>query len=363
MTKVFTKPASFYEVFERKGGPNPEDTHYCPGCGHGTVHKLVAECIDDLAVRDRTVFISPVGCSVFAYYYFDTGNIQAAHGRAPAVATGVKRARPDSIVISYQGDGDLAAIGLNNILQAANRGELITVFFINNAIYGMTGGQMAPTTVLGQRTTTTPRGRSAANASYPLRMCARISTLEAPVYVERVSLATPKLTMKARKAVRRALQCQVDGKGFAFVEILSQCPTGWKMTAEDSHKWIEEHLTPVFPLGVYKDAVSDAEERQLPRTVPTPDSIRAAVYPGAVAGGNGGGGSDASRAAAPQTFSVKVAGFGGQGVLYLGEVLAATGMLQGLQVSWLPPYVPAQRGGTAHCHVNQSACTSGPPVV
>ncbi len=363
MTKVFGKPKALYDTFERKGGPNPKDTHYCPGCGHGTVHKLVAEAIDDLGVADRSILISPVGCSVFAYYYFDFGNVQAAHGRAPAVGTGVKRARPESIVISYQGDGDLAAIGLNNIMQAANRGEFMTVFFINNAIYGMTGGQMAPTTLLGQRTTTTPRGRTSSNEGYPTHMCELVAQLEAPVYVERTSLASPKLTMKTRKAVRKALQCQVDRKGFSFVEILSQCPTGWKLSTTDSLKWIEEHLTPVFPLGVYKDTVGETEPCELvvPRT--TPESVCSVVYPPTNGGDGKAAASPDATAAVDKDFKVKIAGFGGQGVLYLGETLAAAAMRSGYHVSWLPSYGPEMRGGTAHCHVSLSTHEIGSPLV
>ena len=198
---ILQKAPIFYDKFERKAGTQLKTTHYCPGCGHGILHKLVAEALVDFGVIDKTVFLSPVGCSVFAYYYFQTGNIQSAHGRNPAVGTGYKRANPDSIVISYQGDGDLAAIGGNNILQAANRGENITVFFVNNATYGMTGGQMAPTTLIGQKSTTTPRGRTVQNEGYPLKMSEIISTLEAPVYVERVMLTNPKNITKDRKSV------------------------------------------------------------------------------------------------------------------------------------------------------------------
>jgi len=378
MTQIFTRPEALYDEFTRKGGAAPKDTHYCPGCGHGTVHKLIAEAVDDLGVRDRTILISPVGCSVFAYYYFNTGNIQAAHGRAPAVATGVKRARPDSIVLSYQGDGDLAAIGLNEVLQAANRGELITVIFINNAIYGMTGGQMAPTTLIGQRTTTTPSGRAVDNEGYPLGMCELVSVLRAPVYVERVALASPKLTMKARKAIRRALQCQVEGLGFSFVEVLSQCPTGWKLTPEESLRWIETQLMPVFPLKVFKDVTKDAVPRPVGHARPTEESVREAVFPAALADAatavvdgatglrtstNGGPDTEAGARNPVDTMRLKVAGFGGQGVLFLGELLVEAGMEEGHRVSWLPSYGPEMRGGTAHCHVTLSAEPIGSPIV
>jgi 2-oxoisovalerate ferredoxin oxidoreductase beta subunit len=372
VTKTFTKPQALYETFERKGGPNPSDTHYCPGCGHGTIHKLMAEAIDDLGIGDRTVLISPVGCSVFAYYYFDCGNIQAAHGRAPAVGTGVKRARPQSIVISYQGDGDLGAIGFNNIMQAANRGERMTVIFVNNAIYGMTGGQMAPTTLIGQRTTTTPRGRTQQNEGYPIHMCELVSQLEAPIYVERCSLATPKLTMKARKAIRRALQSQAEGKGFSFVEILSQCPTGWKLSAADSLKWIEEHLMPVFPVKVFKDRIEEIDGQEPDMSIPTPERVIEMVAPPAQDGGHGHGDGDVTlpdgigeprTLGTDETLSVKIAGFGGQGILYLGEVLASAAMGQGHHVSWLPSYGPEMRGGTAHCHVKVSGGAIGSPLV
>ena len=258
-----SKPVAFYDLFERKGG-DLETTHYCPGCGHGVLHKLLAEAIADLGIQDRTVLVNPVGCSVFAYYYLDVGNIQASHGRAPAVATGVKRVRPESIVICYQGDGDLAAIGGNEILHAANRGENITVFFVNNGIYGMTGGQMAPTTPLGARTTTSPRGRRGNVEGYPLRMCELLATLEAPAYIERVALTDPKYHMRARKAVRRALQTQIDGLGFSFVEVLTACPTGWKMNPPQAIQWVEKTMFPIFPPGVYKEKKTDDALHQPP---------------------------------------------------------------------------------------------------
>jgi 2-oxoisovalerate ferredoxin oxidoreductase beta subunit len=209
-----SKSPVFYEVYERKAELKHQ-THYCPGCGHGIAHKLIAEAIAELGLQDRTIFVSPVGCSVFAYYYFDVGNVQVAHGRAPASATAIKRTCPGKIVISYQGDGDLAAIGTAEIVHAANRGEKITVFFVNNAIYGMTGGQMAPTTLVGQKSTTSPWGRRPANEGFPLHMAELLATLEAPVYIERVALCDNKNIMKARRAVRRALENQRDGLGFS----------------------------------------------------------------------------------------------------------------------------------------------------
>src|SRR6201993_2212609 len=214
---IHSKSSAFYNVYERKSDLKHQ-THYCPGCGHGVAHKLIAEALEDLGLQDRTILVSPVGCSVFAYYYFDVGNVQLAHGRAPAGATGIKRTHPDSIVISYQGDGDLAAIGTAEIIHAANRGEKITVFFVNNAIYGMTGGQMAPTTLVGQKSTTSPWGRRPGNEGFPMHMSELLATLEAPVYIERVALSDSKNIMKARRAVRKALEIQREGTGFSFVE-------------------------------------------------------------------------------------------------------------------------------------------------
>jgi 2-oxoisovalerate ferredoxin oxidoreductase beta subunit len=358
--KHLDKAASFYPEYPRKSG-NQAVTHYCPGCGHGIVHKYVAEALDDMKLAERTILISPVGCSVFAYYYFDVGNIQAAHGRAPAVATGIKRVNPHSVVISYQGDGDLAAIGGDEIIQAANRGEHLTVFFVNNAIYGMTGGQMAPTTLVGQQTTTSPRGRSVHNEGYPIRMCELISALEAPVYVERVSLHTPAARAKARKAIRKALEIQASDKGFSFVEILAQCPTGWKVSSPDSLKWIEQHMLPYFPVQLFRDKTAEAEAWTPPETaysdaeilqlieLPLEDELGEAAKPEV-----------ADKYRNPR---IKIAGFGGQGVLLLGVAMAQLGMMEGYNVSWLPSYGPEMRGGTAHCHVNISEAPIGSPLV
>src|SRR5579864_4626337 len=242
----------FYDHFVRKSELQHQ-THYCPGCGHGVAHKLLAEAIEDLGLQDRTIFVSPVGCSVFAYYYFDLGNVQVADGRAPAAATGLKRACPDKIVIAYQGDGDLAAIGTAEIIHAANRGEHIAVFFVNNAIYGMTGGQMAPTTLVGQTSTTSPWGRRPVNEGFPLHMAELLATLEAPAYIERVALSDNKHIMGARRAVRKALEMQRDGAGFTFVEILSPCPTIWNMQPVDARRWVAEKMVPIFPLNVFRD--------------------------------------------------------------------------------------------------------------
>ena len=243
-----SKSTSFYDRFERKAELQHQ-THYCPGCGHGIAHKLIADAIEELGVKDNTILVSPVGCSVFAYYYFDVGNVQAAHGRASAVATAIKRAHPDKLVISYQGDGDLAAIGTAEIIHAANRGENITVFFVNNAIYGMTGGQLAPTTLVGQTSTTSPWGRRPTNEGYPLHVAELLSSLEAPVYIERVALSDNKNIMRARKAVKKALELQKQGAGFSLVEILSPCPTIWKKDPVEAQRWVAEKMIPAFPLG------------------------------------------------------------------------------------------------------------------
>jgi 2-oxoisovalerate ferredoxin oxidoreductase beta subunit len=359
---VLQWPESLYRTFHRKPGGGQESTHYCPGCGHGVLHKLIAEAMDDLGIRERTVFISPVGCSVFGYYYFDCGNVQVAHGRAPAVATGIKRALPHSIVISYQGDGDLAAIGTSNILHAANRGEAITVFFVNNAIYGMTGGQMAPTTLHGQRTSTTPLGRDTGETGSPLRVSELLSTLSAPAYIERVALTDGHHIMSARRAVRKALQAQVDGKGFSLVEILSPCPVGWKMEPPEAKAWITEHLIPTFPLGVFKD---DLAER-VPHARPAPELAVDRVTelfagaPSVERTGEPGWDGVAERYREPQ---IKIAGFGGQGVLFLGSLLANVALRRNFHVTWLPAYGPESRGGTANCNVVISADPVASPMV
>ncbi len=228
--------------------------HYCPGCTHGIAHRLVAECIDELGIQERTVGICPVGCSVFAYKYWDIDMYEASHGRAPAVATGAKRVHPENIVFTYQGDGDLASIGTAEIVHAATRGENITVIFINNAIYGMTGGQMAPTTLVGQKTTTSPFGRDPNHCGYPVRISEMLSTLEAPYYIERVSLHDVPNIIKAKKAFKKAFENQIQGKGFSLVEVLSTCPTNWGLSPVESMRWLKENMIPYYPLGVFKEA-------------------------------------------------------------------------------------------------------------
>jgi 2-oxoisovalerate ferredoxin oxidoreductase beta subunit len=265
-----SKAKSFYPRYERKEELQHQ-THFCPGCGHGIVHKMVAQAIDELGVQDRTIIVGPVGCGVFTYYYFDVGNVQAAHGRAPAVATAIRRSRPESIVISYQGDGDLSAIGSAEILHTANRGENITVIFVNNAIYSMTGGQAAPTTLLGQKSTTTPNGRNAATEGYPLHVSELLSTLEAPAYIERVGLGDNKQIAQAARAIKRALDNQVRGLGFSLIEVLSPCPTIWKMTPVDSQHWVRDVMEKTFPLGVFCDRTKERLAAPAPQSAPAPE--------------------------------------------------------------------------------------------
>ncbi|MBN1265779.1 MAG: 2-oxoglutarate oxidoreductase [Anaerolineales bacterium] len=248
-TLVYSKPDSLTEGA----------THYCPGCLHGVAHRLVAEVIDEMGIKGTTIGVAPVGCSVFCYNYFDMDFAEAAHGRAPAMATGIKRVNPDRIVFTYQGDGDLASIGAAEILHAAARGELITVIFINNAIYGMTGGQMAPTSLPGQVTTSSPRGRDVELTGMPLKMSEILSTIDGAAYIVRRSLHNPANIRKAKKAISTAFKVQQEGLGFAMVELLSSCPTNWKLTPSDALTWLEEQMIPVFPLGDYK--VSPAVEK------------------------------------------------------------------------------------------------------
>jgi len=352
---IHSKSPVFYDLYERKSELK-QQTHYCPGCGHGVVHKLIAEALEDLGLQDKTILVSPVGCSVFAYYYFDVGNVQVAHGRAPASATGVKRSCPEKIVISYQGDGDLAAIGTAEIVHAANRGEKITVFFVNNGIYGMTGGQMAPTTLVGQKSTTSPWGRRPANEGFPLHMAELLATLEAPAYIERVALSDNKNIMKTRRAIRKALEVQRDG-GFSFVEILSPCPTIWGKDPVEARRWVYEKMMPAFPLNVFRD-----RRAEIPAGTEPPQRAIADVL-------EIGPKTEPPSAPPPRHFhhfknvNIKIAGFGGQGVLLLGQLLTEMGMREGLEVSWLPSYGPEMRSGSAHCHVCLSKERIGSPLV
>ena len=243
MRKVYTRPRSLKRV----------PFHYCPGCGHSIVHRVMTELIDEMHLQDRIIGIPPPGCSVFAYHYFDVDMAESAHGRGAAVATGIKRAYPEAIVFTYQGDGDLAAIGTAETIHSANRGERITAIFINNAVYGMTGGQMAPTTLSEQVTTTTPYGRDVSLEGYPLKISEMVALVRGAVYIERTAVNSPANIRKTKKAIRKALQSQIDGLGFSLVEILSPCPTNWRMTPLESWQWIDKEMTKEFPLGVIKD--------------------------------------------------------------------------------------------------------------
>lgn len=240
-------------IFQRTKGLLDVPTHYCPGCTHGIIHRLVGETLEELNIIDKTVGVAPVGCSVLAYNYFACDMFEAAHGRAPAVATGIKRSHPDSPVFTYQGDGDLAAIGTAEIVHAATRGENITTIFVNNCIYGMTGGQMAPTTLPGQVTETTPYGRDVKQAGYPIRVSEMLSTLSGAAYVERVSVDSVPNILKAKKAIKKAFELQLQGAGFTMIEVLSICPTNWGLSPLEALKWLRDNMIPYYPLGVKKD--------------------------------------------------------------------------------------------------------------
>jgi 2-oxoisovalerate ferredoxin oxidoreductase beta subunit len=341
----------FYERFERHDhaqGLKARATHYCAGCGHGLVHRYLVEAIEELGVQDRTVAISPVGCAVFMYYYLDVGNTQAAHGRAPAVALGHKLANPDSVVISYQGDGDLAAIGLLEIMQTAQLGIPLAVVFVNNAVYGMTGGQLAPTTLTGQKTTTTPEGRSRLEGT-PLRMAEIIASLDGPVYVERVALYDAKQRKRAAKAIQKALSLQVKNEGFAFVEVLAECPTHLKTTPQEAERFVRERMVPVFPLGVKKDVPPAVDWKATLRT-PTFD-------PAALLASIGADAAPPPRHAQgfPRAFGddvgVKVAGAGGDGAQTAAMLLARAAIAEGFDATHIPSYGPESRGGTSYADV------------
>jgi len=337
----------FYERFARHdhgAGLKARSTHYCPGCGHGIVHRLLADAIARLGIQDRTIAISPVGCSVFLHYYLDVGNSQAAHGRAPAVALGHKLANPESIVISYQGDGDLASIGLAEILQAAQLGLPLTVIFVNNAIYGMTGGQMAPTTLLGQRTTTSPTGRTALMGR-PLRMAELIAGLDGPIYVERVALFDARRRVKAAAAIEKAVRLQVEGKGFAFVEVLAECPTYLHLDPREAERFVEEQMLPVFPLGVKKD-VPGAGWGAIAAPAFDPPRVASAI----------GGTPEApprfaSGCARASELGLKLAGAGGDGAQTAAMLLVHAAIHEGLDATHIPSYGPESRGGTSYADV------------
>ncbi len=347
-----------YPAFPRSGKEGARTTHYCPGCGHGIVNKLIAEACAELGLEDRTIYVDPVGCGVFTYYYWDASHISAAHGRASAVATGACRARPGAVTIAYQGDGDLGAIGFNNAFQAASRGEKFGCIFINNSLYGMTGGQMAPTTLEGEKTTTSPFGRDPALTGHPLHVCEVFSALKAPVYIARVSVADTKRIMQAKKAIRRVFEIQRDGKGYALLEILAPCPTNFRMDAITAAKFCIDEMEKEFPLGVMRDTADTLGAAAAAMPVPTVPSC-AELF-----------GSDGADAAPPpendQLFKekrFKFAGYGGQGILSLGLCVAEAARLEKRHTLWFPSYGPEQRGGSASCSVVVSGSPIGSPTV
>lgn len=353
----YGKPGGFLDSFERRPGPIKTNMHYCPGCGHGILHKLIAEAISDFEIQDNTVILSPVGCSVFAYYYFDACGISVPHGRAPAVGTGILRANPESFVISYQGDGDLGAIGFNNFIQAANRGENMTVCFVNNAIYGMTGGQMAPTSLPGQVTTTSPYGRSIDNEGFPLKVAEMVAALDSPIYVERVALTSIKNIRNARKALRKGLSYMKERKGFSLIEFLSGCPVGLKKTAVETDQWIEENMVPYFPLGCKKDIADTRTSLIRPKGIFEPATVEDALR------SHKPGQKITKKTVLRKDLRIKCSGFGGQGILSLGLMIASMGQSRDLEVTWLPSYGPEMRGGTANCSVVLSNNKIGSPIV
>ena len=301
-------------VYKKPTLMNDNPMHYCPGCSHGVVHKLIAEVIEEMGMEDKAIGISPVGCAVFIYNYLDIDWQEAAHGRAPALATAIKRLWPDRLVFTYQGDGDLACIGTAETIHALNRGENITIIFINNAIYGMTGGQMAPTTLVGMKTATCPYGRDVHLHGYPLKMADIAAQLEGTAYVTRQSVQSVPAIRKAKKAIRKAFENSMAGKGSNLVEIVSTCNSGWKMTPAAANKWMEENMFPFDPLGDLKDK----------EPLSTFSLMKEEII---------------------------IAGFGGQGVLSMGKILAYSGLMEGKEVTWMPAYGPEQRGGTANVTV------------
>jgi 2-oxoisovalerate ferredoxin oxidoreductase beta subunit len=344
--------SAFYDHFERHGRGQvlkEHSTHYCPGCGHGIIHRDLAAAIDELGIQDRTVLVSPVGCAVFAYYYFDVGNSQAAHGRAAAVALGHKLANPEAVVISYQGDGDLAAIGLAETISIAQMGLPITVIFINNSIYGMTGGQMAPTTLLGQKTATSPEGRRI-STGMPLRMAELIAQLDGPSYVERVALYDAKQRVRAKRAIQKGLRLQIEGRGYSFIEVLSECPTHLKMSPDAAEEWVKTKMEPAFPLGVKKDFALDPWFKPS-RPSFDPESVLALC--GADVLPEGSAPAHSRPAGLPvRDLSLKLAGAGGDGAQTAALLLTRAAIAEGYDSTHIPSYGPESRGGTSYADVH-----------
>lgn len=342
---------TFYPKFERHAhgeGLKGQSTHYCPGCGHGLVHKFLAESIDELGIQDRTIAVSPVGCAVFLFYYLDVGNTQAAHGRAPAVALGHKVANPEAIVVSYQGDGDLASIGLAEIVSVAQTGIPISVVFVNNAIYGMTGGQMAPTTLMGQKTSTSPEGRLP-TSGLPLRMAELMAQLDGPVYVERVALYDPKQRTRAKKAIKKSLTLQMERRGFSFVEVLAECPTHLGVTPIEAERWVAEEMTKVFPLGVKKDAANGSIPVGRPPSF-DPEKILSVLEATDVAPPRFA--SEFPVWIAPRDIALKLAGAGGDGAQTAALLITRAAIAEGWDATHIPSYGPESRGGTSYADVH-----------
>jgi 2-oxoisovalerate ferredoxin oxidoreductase beta subunit len=342
----------FYRQFERHDhatGLMAHTTTYCPGCGHGVAQKFLAEAIDALGVQDRTVLVSPVGCSVFSYYYFDVGNTQAAHGRAPAVAVGQKTANPESIVICYQGDGDLASIGLAEIISTAQMGIPITVVFVNNAIFGMTGGQMAPTTLIGQPTSTSPGGRQLF-AGQPLKVAELIAGLDGPVFVERVALYDNRHRTHAQRSIEKALRLQVDGVGFAFIEVLSECPVHLHLDPEAAEGWVRDNMEPVFPVGVKKDVTDGVRYPTIPTPTFEVECTLAAL--GAVSDVPDRFATEFPAHLDADDISFKLAGAGGDGAQTAAMLITRAAIGEGFDSTHIPSYGPESRGGTSYADVH-----------
>jgi len=343
------RTVGMFDTFDRSGAAT-RSSHYCAGCGHGILHKLITEALVELGLQERTVVVSSIGCAVFGYYYWDVGNIGAAHGRAPAVATAVNRTIPEAVVLSYQGDGDLAAIGFNCAIQAGNRGERMATFMVNNCTYGMTGGQMSPTSLIGQRTLTSPLGRAALTEGYPLHVAELMNQLQAPVFIARCSVADTPRILQTRKIVRKALELQRDGRGYVYVEVLSPCPTVMGMDAMESARFVTEKIEKVFPLGIFRD--TSEQVASLP-SVP-PSLSLAALFAKTSDRENPPPRPDPSFPERRMIF----AGSGGQGVLVLGLCVIEAGVHAQRYVTWYPIYGPEQRGGFASC----SLVVGGQPV-
>jgi 2-oxoisovalerate ferredoxin oxidoreductase beta subunit len=343
----------FYEQFERHAhgeGLKGHATHYCAGCGHGIIHKFIAEAIDRLKIQDTTIAVSPVGCAVFMYYYMDVGNTQAAHGRAPAVAIGHKVANPEAIVFAYQGDGDLASIGLAEIIQACQLGMPMTFIFVNNAVYGMTGGQMAPTTLPGQKTTTTPTGRGRITGQ-PLRMAELVAQIDGTIYVERCALFDSTQRMRTRKAIAKAFRLQKENRGLSFVEILAECPTHLKLTPEEAETWVKEQMLPMFPLGVKKDL---EVKPWFELGTPSFDAPEVARIIGATDKPPQRFGHGFPSHLDERDISIKFAGSGGDGAQTIAMLTTKAAINEGWDSTCIPSYGPESRGGTSYADVHIS---------